>query len=283
MSTKRLVIHTRAARGFDEIPPRGAFHLHTGTADRTATVRRVTDDAMVLALDMAVPASIGDRVIIRESGRQAVVGGGSVIDTNPHGRVRPDSARALADAIAAAESPSQAADALVISRGSERLDVLAASTGGGRPESATIVGANAFSEAFADTTTSLAAVLAEGYHTDHPRRPGIPNAELASKLGIDRVVLDHLVATSPHLSGVEGFVQHSSFSHALSEADETSWMSTKKDLEASFDVPRSSQIPLDQEVLHALIRRGDLVRIDDDLVFTSAQIAEITTRGNRAG
>ena len=278
LSTKQLLIDTQAARGFDEIPPRGGFHLHTGTADRTATVRRVTDTATMMALDAAVPAAIGDRVIIRESGRQAVVGGGSVIDTNPQGRVLKDSAETLADAMATASSPSQMADALVISRGSEKLDTLAASTGGGRPESATIVGATAFSEAFAATTTSAAVVQAEQYHTDHPRRPGIPNAELASKLGVDRVVLDHLVAVSTELSGVEGSVQHASFSHALSEADETSWQSAKTELEASFDVPRSSQIPLDPEVLHALIRRGDIVRIDDDLVYTSSQIAEILTR-----
>jgi selenocysteine-specific elongation factor len=278
LSTRRLIIETRAARGFDDIPARGAFHLHTGTADRPATVRRVTDTAMVVILDKAVPASVGDRVIIRESGRQAVVGGGLVIDTSPQPRVLPDSVQILAAAMTVASNPSQAADALVMSRGCETLEVLASSTGGGRPESATIVGVTAVSEAFAATMTSAAADLVEQYHTDHPRRPGIPNSELASKLGIDRVVLAHLVTEDRHLSGVEGSVQHTSFSHALSDEDEAAWESTKMQLEESFDVPRSGQIPLDQEVLHSVIRRGDLVRINEDLVFTSGQIDEITAR-----
>ena len=49
-------------------------------------------------------------------------------------------------------------------------------------------------------------------------------------------------------------------------------------MEASFDVPRASAIAVDEEVLHFLVRRGDLVRIGDDLVFTRAQADEIVRR-----
>ncbi len=37
-------------------------------------------------------------------------------------------------------------------------------------------------------------------------------------------------------------------------------------------------IELDDEVLHHLIRRGDLVRIAEDLVFTRTQVGEIVRR-----
>jgi selenocysteine-specific elongation factor len=49
-------------------------------------------------------------------------------------------------------------------------------------------------------------------------------------------------------------------------------------LDSSFDVPRSSQLDLDPDVLRALIRRGDVIQIDPDLVFTATQIDEIKTR-----
>lgn len=277
-STTRLVVDIRAARGFDEIPPRGAFHLHTGTADRSVTVRQVTDTAMVVVTDRPVPAAVGDRVIIRESGRQAVVGGGSVIDTNPPWKVLPAAVEALADAMAHVTTRSQAADALITSRGAETLDSLARSTAGGRPSTAAIIGDTAISSEFAKATTDAAVDLIDRYHAGHPRRPGMPNAELASRLGVQRNVLTHLVTASPHLVEIDGTVQHASFSNALSADDESIWSSVRAGLEESFDVPRSSQIPLDQEVLHALIRRGDLVRIDTDLVFTSNQLEEVTTR-----
>ena len=39
-----------------------------------------------------------------------------------------------------------------------------------------------------------------------------------------------------------------------------------------------SAIELSEETVHALIRKGDLVRVGPDLVFTSHQIAQIQSR-----
>lgn len=75
----------------------------------------------------------------------------------------------------------------------------------------------------------------------------------------------------------EGAVQLAEFTNALTATQEDAWTPIRSSLEASFDVPRMSTLDIPDELLHALIRRGDLVQIDDDLAFTSAQVDRIIT------
>jgi selenocysteine-specific elongation factor len=49
-------------------------------------------------------------------------------------------------------------------------------------------------------------------------------------------------------------------------------------LAADLAVPRVADLDLEPEVMHALIRRGDLVRVCDDLVFLPEQIEGVTDR-----
>ena len=40
-------------------------------------------------------------------------------------------------------------------------------------------------------------------------------------------------------------------------------------------MPRAAQLGLSEELLHAIVRRGDLVQIDGDLVYLPEQVEEI--------
>ena len=63
----------------------------------------------------------------------------------------------------------------------------------------------------------------------------------------------------------------------LGAEDEAAWASAKALLVGDLAVPRASDLGLEPEVRHALIRNGDLVRIDDDLVLLPDQVAETTS------
>ncbi|KAA3640246.1 MAG: selenocysteine-specific translation elongation factor [Armatimonadetes bacterium] len=277
-ASTRVLVAPLHARGYDEMPTRGAFHVHSGTADRTATIRSISPTVTSLVFTHALPAVVGDRVIIRESGRQAVVAGGTVIDPNPSGELTRDEVNALCDAVMNARDAAAIADALLEARGSSTLDALARSTGGGTPSTPFVVGSTALSVSFVERGASHAIEIVKDYHQNYPKREGIPNAELASRIGVDVQVLARLVADSQELEGSNGVVRLASFSIELSETDEAAWAAVRMDLEDSFDVARASDLPLDPDVMHSLLRRGDLVRIDADLVFTAHQIGELTSR-----
>jgi selenocysteine-specific elongation factor len=272
-STKRMLASTQPSRGFEEIPDRGAFHIHSGTASSTAQIRQVGESVWVLTLDQPLPAIVGDRYLIRESGRQAVVGGGTVIDTHPPNPIEPETVTTFASSFNAADAP----DALIRFHGSYGLDDLKRATGGREPQTSSVIADSAYSDSFLDDIATRAVPIVDQYHRDHPRRPGPANAELASQLGVERAVIDHVVALSSDLSETSGSVHLASFSHALTGDDETAWRQARASMESSFDVPRASQLPLDVELLHALVRRGDLVQIDPDLVFSNTQIEAILT------
>jgi selenocysteine-specific elongation factor len=273
-STRRMLVSAEPSRGFGEIPDRGAFHIHTGTASSTAQIRRVNEAVYILSLDHGVPATIGDRYLIRERGRQAVVGGGIVIDTQPEQNIDRDRAAGYA----AEFDPEQAPDLLVRFHGSADLGYLRRATGGREPRSASVIGDSAYSAPFLEDVASRALPIVAKYHEDHPKRPGPANAELASQVGVDRAVVDHVVSASPDLAETAGSVHLASFSHELTDADEAAWKRARMTIEESLDVPRTSQFPIDVELVHALLRRGDLVQIEPDLAFTDTQIDRILHR-----
>ena len=267
-STDRMLVSADPSRGFGEIPDRGAFHVHTGTASSTALIRQIGESVYLLNLDNPLPATVGDRYLIRESGRQAVVGGGMVIDTQPERHID----RNRAAEYAAAFDPAQAADLLVNFHGSADLGDLRRATGGREPHTASVIADSAYSASFLEDVAAQTLPIVAKYHGDHPKRPGPANAALASQLGVDRAVVDHVVSTSPDLSETAGSVHLASFSHELTSEDEAEWKRARKGIEASLDVPRASQFPIEAELLHALLRRGDLVQIEPDLAFTDTQI-----------
>ena len=270
-SSLRFVMSARPTRGFDSIPPKGGFHIHSGTADRVAKLRRVADDIYVVTVEDPLPIVCDDRIVIRESGRQAVVGGGPVLDPHP-----PD--RLTHRAVAVLSSPGSSPDRLLELRGIASDEELSRATGGRPASHAVKVGSNALSASYVDHIEQAVRTAAEGYHKDHPRRPGASIAEIASRVDADRAVVAWVIDNADDLSRVDGVVSVAGFSGALSADDESSWLRASEMLEQSYDVPRASQLALETEVLHAVIRRGDAVQIADDLIFTRRQLDEFIGR-----
>ena len=74
-----------------DVSRRGAYAVHVGSGEHLAAVRVLGGDALApgavgavrIHLPVAVPLVLGDRFILRESGRGETVGGGEVLDVAP--------------------------------------------------------------------------------------------------------------------------------------------------------------------------------------------------------
>ncbi len=273
----RLIALTTPARSLDEIPGRGAFHFHIGTAHSPATIRQLYGTAAYLvSLDQPLPLAMGDRFILRDSGRQAVVGGGQILEPHATGRATAEQISLLRSSVTA--SSDEKATALLTVRGTSDLELLAAASGGGVPQAGLRSGPIVLSIAAADRMLVDATAFISEYHSRYPLRPGIPKAELASQIGTNLGLVDAMVAGNAGLAEENGYVRVREFSDARTPDEASTWSAVKGSLEQSFDVPRMSAIQLEEELLHSLIRDGELIQIGPDLVFTSHQIHDIQNR-----
>jgi selenocysteine-specific elongation factor len=275
--TDRMLVGLRAARAFDEVPARGAFHVHLGTASAPATIRRIgSTEGYLVTLAEPVPATSGDRLILRDSGRRTVVAGGVVLDPSPSARPDTEDVEVLA---AAAMAPlDDRAEALVRVHGMVDGDRLRRSSGGGRPTTAIRAGSMWVATGRIAALASQVVTLVGGHHEQHPMRPGIPKGELASRLGVPIDVIDAVVARTDGIEERSGFIADASFHAALDAEAEAEWRRVRVELERSFDVPNASSLGLDAEAVHLLVRNGELVRISDDVLFSRDQADAIVER-----
>ena len=73
-----------------------------------------------------------------------------------------------------------------------------------------------------------------------------------------------------------GSVPADDTSHSpASSSERLAWDGARAALEASLAVPRASQLGLEPELLHALLRAENLIRIAEDLVYLPEQITTI--------
>jgi selenocysteine-specific elongation factor len=280
--SRRLLTTLRPVRGLDDLPSdRGAYHLHVGTAAVPARLQTIEGSdrsgIALLHLEDPVPVTMGDRFILRDTGRRAVVGGGRILDPSPSRRPAPTEAAILSASLDGNDE--DRATALATVRGRVDVEQLRAASGGGAPANGVIAGRFFISPDRALEMTEELERVTTGFQDLHPLRPGIPKAELASQTGSDRAEIEALIARSGgRLVDDAATVRTPGFGVALS-ADEVEARGRARALLAnSLAVPRASQLGLSPELVHALVRSDDLVRIDPDLVYLPEQITDITDR-----
>jgi selenocysteine-specific elongation factor len=276
-TTERFLATLRQVRGLDEdLTARGAFHLHVGSGSWPVRLRILESGACLVRSREPIPLQVGDRFIVRETGRQAVVGGGRVLDPHP-----PESGTELRAAIstmvaALGESVDVIAAALLQIRGTAELDALFRDSGGGVPSTRFTTGTTAMADATAAGLLDDVVAATTQFHGDNRLRPGISKAELGSSLNVDIGSVSLIVAGSKELIDDGATVRHVDFEPGLSTQESTAWDAAQLSLSNGLAVPRASQLGLDTELIHALVRDGRLVRVDSDLVFLPHQIDEVT-------
>lgn len=272
-TSDRFLVSLRTARYVDGIDKRGAYQLHIGSAVRQVRVISIVDGAAVLVADTPIPMAVGDRFIIRDTGRQLVVGGGRILDPQPGSsttaletavRLDPDAPR---DVIAGA---------LLSIRGVEDRRLLEIQTGGGVPPKAMRIGDQLFTEQVFGDLTDAAVDAVDREHEEHPLRVGIPLATLAERLQVTVGTLETLVDQTPDLERRGPDITRVGRQIALDRGAVEAWDRARTSLSAGLAVPTISDLGLDPEVLHLKIRQGELVRISEDFVFLPEQVERIT-------
>ena len=271
--SERFTARIRTARYVDELPSKGAYHLHIGSGAYPAEIQRVENSIAVIRTSSGLPIKTGDRFIIRDTGRKLVVAGGMVLDPAPGPLSTAIDTSRLIDPDA---TPDAIADQLLSLRRADSLDRLSAHSGGGAPTGAVIIADHAMAEPERDRLMEKAIEIVANDHKEHPLRPGIPLATLAVTLGERPNVADHLVAAAAELEKVGPDVRIVGHAPGLRSDDQVAWEKARSLLAMGLAVDDVDRLGLSHELIHLLVREGELVRVSDDLVFLPSQADELT-------
>ncbi len=276
-NSDRWLVQLKPARYEDGDPSeRGAYHLHFGTGAWPTELRPIAGNEgyAVLRISEPIPVAIGDRFVLREVGRRTIVAGGQVVDPNPPRRR--DAIAASLPSLLGIETaePNRRAAMLLDVKGMVPTAALSAWTSGGEPS--TTVGDVAISSDYRTDLAERAEALVARFHDSHPLRPGMPRAQLARELDIDRGLLDALISEWPVTDG-GAVVALNAFTVEAGAGTEAEWARVKGSLEAEgLTVPRIRDLGLETEVLHVFLRDGRLTRISDEFAYLPSQIDAIT-------
>ncbi|MEE9178773.1 MAG: selenocysteine-specific translation elongation factor [Acidimicrobiia bacterium] len=271
-SSTRFVAALRTARYVDEIERRGAYQLHVGSSVHPVEIVGMDDGVAVFTTSEPIPLTIGDRFVVRDTGRKLVVGGGRVLDPEP-GATR--NAMTLARSIDPDAHADELAARLISIRGSADAARISAQTRGGNPPDAIEVAGQLLSTEAFGSLGEKAARLVATEHEAHPLRVGLPLATLAERLGVNSEIAELVVSETSGLERVGPDIAASGRTVGLPEKAQAEWERARAELGVALAVPTVAELGLDSELLHLQLRRGELVRVSEDLVWLPHQIDEI--------
>ena len=270
--SSRFSTTLRPTRFVEEIDEKGAYHLHVGSGAHRVDVLGIDSGFAVLQIDYPLPLTVGDRFILRDTGRKVVVGGGRVLDPAP-GRT----GRALTDArdVDLEASPDVIAGWLLALRGVETVSRIRAHSAGGSASDAIAAGDLVVSPELVERLAQRAAEMVDSVHDRHPLRAGMPIATLAERLDVEREVAELVIEWSGELERRGPDVARPQHRAGLDEAQDRNWQKARERLAGSLAVPAQDELGLDEEVIHLKLRESELVRISPDLVYLPDQIEQI--------
>ena len=270
--TSRIAAVVRSARRVPDIEARGAYQMHVGSASRRMEITGSKHGRVVIRLSSPLALAVGDRFIIRDTGRKIVVGGGRVLDPAP---ASTGSALATSARIDPAATPDQVAARLLSIRGHDTLDRLAAHSGGGRPQGAVTVGSLVIAPRHLANLASDVTGLVSQFHDANPLRPGIPLATLAERLGVEPAVVELIVDRSEMLQRRGPDIAMATHRVELGRGHVEAWERAMEQLRSGLAVPDESELGLDPELIHLKVRTEELVRIAPGLVYLPEQVEEL--------
>jgi selenocysteine-specific elongation factor len=234
--------------------------LHVGSAAVPVRVRPLGAGAARLALARPLPLHAGDRMLLRDPGRRAVLAGVTALDVDPPALTRRGAAAARAAALAGRRGPDGAAE--LARRGAVRAATLRAM---GVPSPAGAVRAGEWlldPAAVARWRTELAAAVAE-HAAAHPLAGGLPVEAARQRLGLPDARL--LPAVLPAgLALADGRV---TAGVTLPPAVLAAVEAVRADLAAAPyaapDAHRLTALGLGRQELAAAVRAGALLRVAD--------------------
>jgi selenocysteine-specific elongation factor len=274
-----LWVRTSAAHTLDRA---GAWHLHVGAASTLVRVRPLagpiepaSSGVIRVRLDAAVPLVAGDRVVLRDAGRRAVVAGGLVVDPDPpaleRGRAaREERVRSVRDAAARLQGSAHPFVVLPLlvagwggSRNEERARAAVGATDDAAlPDSLVTVGSEVVADATVTRLTTAVERLGPGTHSREAVVAVAREAGATSEVGA--ALPDHLerVGVLVRTSGGFALAEHAD---AADTARRQRAQAVVAALAASPFAPpdldeTARQHGLDHRELAALVGSGAVVR-----------------------
>jgi selenocysteine-specific elongation factor len=287
------------------IVEKGAYELYIGSAEIPCRLKFLEDPpdhggripALIPGADLLVqvfcmrpvPLEPGDRFIVRDVGRWQTVAGGFVLDHFP-GRVR----RGDPDVLARLRAREAAArDDLVAQIVAERKVLGLADLGwlaGGGPQEvrdalaravaeqqAVVVGEHVLEPPHEQALRHKARDAVAVHHMDHPLEPGMPREALRAALDVQPKLFGELLAHWRDGLVAEGsVVRLPEHTLALGAEDERAAAEALDKLRAGgASPPDVSELGLAADLVKALERRGDLVRVTPDIAYAANVIRGI--------
>jgi selenocysteine-specific elongation factor len=274
LTASRFVGSIRYARYVEEFDKRGAFQLHIGSKATALRIVGLEDGLAVFQTDDPVPVAVGDRFVIRDTGRKLVTAGGRVLDPAPGSTTTALVSARVIDPSATAD---EIATRLLELRGVDLQSAIASQSKGGTPGNARTIGEKVFTMGMFDGWRSQALDLVAAEHQSHPLRVGLPLATLAERLRVDRETAEMIATEEEGLERIGPDVALTGRIVEMNEEARTTWEQAKRRLETGLAVPTVEELGIDPELLHLQIRLGDLVRVGENLVFLPDQIEELKT------
>jgi selenocysteine-specific elongation factor len=270
--SSRWLVDLRPARYEPELIERGSFLLYLGTLGISASVRLLEDGLGVVQVDEKVPAEAGNHFILRETGRQRVTAGGVVLMPSPP---REPSLIELGRKLrrSLVEGPDAVASVILSSLGHLDSSSLANWSGGGT--AGISVGEVTIAVREVERMAATATALVEEYRAQHPLEPGIGLGTLARSLSLTEDLARLVVERSAELEMKGSVVSRVGVEHREVAAD-SRWPPIREKLRA-LDPPPIRELGIGPDLLRALTRSGEVVRVSDDLVYLPEEIDEVIT------
>lgn len=275
---------------------RGAYKLYVGSAERDARLRLygmrelATGGSALARLRLSHPVvvDVGERFVLRETGRRETVAGGVVLDPHPPGRPGRDAERRLRGRESASwdDLPSL----LVRERGVLRAADLPPLTGL-RPDAvagATPVGAWWVADAVVERLADAVRGRLARFHGAHPLRPGLDAADVRLELsraapelsgvlerGLAAAILEHL-ETRGDIAREGTLLRLAAHRVTLGEREEEASRLVEAVAEAEPNAPTIRELEargFPRDLVEAACTTGRLVGVSSDLVFTPGFVA----------
>jgi selenocysteine-specific elongation factor len=255
----------------------GTYKAYIGSGEHDVRLRLIAaghDGPMYarLRLDTPLPLQPGDRLVLRDSGSQATVGGAEVLDVAPVGRARLAAARlplGPGPRILAGRPwlrPAELAPLAGVSPAeAKQLAEELVRSGAARPAGEHLVASETLAE-----TRRRALDLVGQHHRAQPLEPGFDLPALAGALGLDPP------RARAALEGTEGLVVEQGRARLASHRGRVAGEPEAQRLLAALDAvpfapPAPAEVGGSPEIVRGLLREGLLLDLDG-AIFTVAAV-----------
>lgn len=292
---------------FRHLPDTGRPLLHNaevkvfvGTAESVGHVRLLADEFLApgveswLQIRLEAPLAVaqGDRLILRYPSPPQTIGGGVIVNPHPARRWKRFQDEVIQDLQTRAQgTPAERLAQAANQPEPLRLDVLRSELGLSDVEfDAALAQAiedgqvRQFAEEFVWGTGQLQQIhdrlLAElsAFHLAVPLRPGMPREELRNRLGLSPLAFNLVLSFSDQIVAQGSIARLASHQVTFTPRQQAQIAALTAQMSAAPYTPPSvaqAQEIVGEKVLYALLELGDLVQVNEDVIFSGAVYAEM--------